>query len=250
MILMYHNIDEKRGANTVSVENFIEQVKYVKNSGKFKILNLDDYIVNLSDCKIQNPISFSFDDAYVSLTKYVLSVIKEYDVPISVFIPTFWTGKQNAWDLDKGYPEIKILNWNELKELSTEKLITIGSHGVNHLSHGNLSEAEDLNEFISSKEQIYENIGIKVKYYSFPFGQQKDISKYSKNNLLKSGYSAALSTNWSRKNTNRYIFALNRIEILGTDDISTFINKLESTPDFKSYKQKLKNILFKTKLLR
>jgi len=250
MILMYHNIDEKIGANTVSIDNFIEQVRYIKNSDKFEVLNLDDYINNLIDPKVHNPISFSFDDAYVSLTKYVLPIIQEFNIPISVFIPTAWTGKHNAWDLDKGYPEIKILNWNELKELSKEKLITIGSHGVNHISHGNLSEEDELNELISSKKQIFENLGIKVKYYSFPFGQKKDISKFSKKNLIKSGYAAALSTNWSRKNTNKDIFVLNRIEILGADDISTFINKLESKPDFKSYKQKLKNILFKIKLLR
>lgn len=247
---MYHNIDEKSGLNTVSLNNFTKQIEYISNSETYNILNIDDYVSNLINPKVKNPISISFDDAYVSLTTHVLPVIKKFDVPISVFVPVEFVGKHNQWDIDKSYPEIKILNWDELNILATERLITIGSHGVNHISHGNLSEEQDLSEMIISKEKIKQNIGVEVKYYSFPFGQLKDIGKYSNNNLTKAGYTAALSTIWSRKNTYANLLRLNRIEILGNDNLKTFIKKIKSPFYLKSYKQKIKNILFKTKILR
>lgn len=250
MILMYHNIDENASFNTVSISDFKIQMEYIKNSDKYHILSLDEYVENLYLARYKNPLSISFDDAYVSFSKYVLPLLSSLELPVSLFIPTAYVGKSNVWDTEKGNSEIKILTWKELKELSMEKLITLGSHGVNHHSHSKLNKEQVFEEISNSKNIIKEQIGVEVNYYSFPFGQIKDIGKYSLAHLKNCGYKAALTTNWARKNKIKDTFALNRIEIIGTDDIQTFINKLESKPDFKSYKQKLKNILFKSKLLR
>ena len=149
-----------------------------------------------------------------------------------------------------GHSRIDILDWEGLCELSKEKLVNIGSHGVNHFSHGQLDKEADYYEIVKSKEVLEEKLGIEVKYYSYPYGQLKDIGTYSIDNLKKVGYKAALSTIWSRRNSKKYIYHLNRLEILGTDELNKFISKLESKIDVKSFKQKLKNILFYTGIMR
>ncbi|MDD3741828.1 MAG: polysaccharide deacetylase family protein [Bacteroidales bacterium] len=250
MILMYHNIDEKEGFNTVSLSNFKSQLEYIKNSNTYQILSLDEYVDNLHSAKYKNPLSISFDDAYVSFTKYVLPVIKSLELPVSLFIPTAYVGKSNVWDTKNGYPEIKILSWEELKALSNEKLISFGSHGVNHHSHAKLNNEQDFEEISNSKNIIKEQIGVEVNYYSFPFGQKKDINKYSLENLQKCGYKASLSTIWARSNSLKDLYSLKRIEISGDDDLNSFIDKTESNIDVRYFKQKLKNVLYKTKILR
>ena len=44
MILMYHNIDEEGGFNTVSLKNFTEQILYLSLNKEFCIVSIDDYI--------------------------------------------------------------------------------------------------------------------------------------------------------------------------------------------------------------
>jgi peptidoglycan/xylan/chitin deacetylase (PgdA/CDA1 family) len=250
MILMYHNIDENAGFNTVSYAEFKRQMEYIKTSNKYQILSLDDYVNNIITPKYSNPLCISFDDAYLSFTKFVLPLIKSLKLPVSLFIPTAFAGKSNIWDTVNGYPEIKILDWKEIKELSTETLVELGSHGVNHNSHAGLNMEQDFEEISNSKKIIKEQIGVEIKFYSFPFGQEKDINKYSVENLKKCGYKAALTTSWARNNSRKDIFCLKRIEVSPKDDLQSFIAKTESALDTKYYKQKLKNILYKTKILK
>jgi len=250
MILMYHNIDENAGFNTVSCSEFQKQMEYIKNSNKYQILSLNDYVNNIISPEFSNPLCISFDDAYVSFKKFAFPLIKSLKLPVSLFIPTAFVGKSNVWDTVNGYPEIKILNWQEIKELSNDILIEIGSHGVNHISHARLNKEQDFEEISNSKRIIKEQIGVEIKFYSFPFGQEKDINKYSDENLKKCGYKAALSTVWARSNSQKDLFCLKRIEISPKDDLQSFIKKTESTIDTKYYKQKFKNILYKTKILK
>ena len=216
---------------------------YIRNSSNYQILNLDQYVANIVTPSINNALTITFDDGYTSLSTLVLPIIKNYEIPISIFIPTGHIGMHNAWDSKNGHPKINILNWEELCEISKEKLVTIGSHGFNHLSHGLLNEEKDYDEITKSKKELENKLVNEVKYYSFPYGQLKDIGKHSINNLKKAGYKAALSTIWSRRNSEKDMYHLNRLEIQETDDINKFTNKLESKIDIKYFKQKLKNLI-------
>ena len=247
---MYHNIGEKSAFNTVSFNEFQKQMEYIKNSGRYNILSIDKYVDNLLNPSVKNSLIVTFDDGYTSLSTLVLPIIKKYEIPISVFIPVGYVGSHNVWDTRDGHSRFDILDWKGLCELSIERLVNVGSHGVNHISHGQLEEEKDYYEIFKSKKVLEKNLGNEVKYYSYPYGQIKDIGMHSINNLKKVGYKAALSTIWSRRNSKKNIYHLNRLEILRTDDISRFISKLESKIDIKYFKQRLKNILFYTRLLK
>ena len=247
---MYHNISEKSSFNSVLVSEFQKQLNYIKNCGKYNILSLDEYVDNLLYPSFNNPITVTFDDGYVSFITLALPIIKKYEISITVFIPVEYVGSHNVWDTMYGHSRNDILDWEGFCQLIKEKLVNIGSHGVNHVSHGHLDKEADYYEIAKSKEVLEEKLGIEVKYYSYPYGQIKDIGMYSIENLKVAGYKAALSTNWSRRNYKDNIYRLNRIEMLGTDDFSKFTSKLESKIDVKFFKQKLKNILVKTGLLK
>ena len=163
---MYHNIREKSSFNSVSVIEFEKQMDYIKNCGIYNILSLDEYVDNLLNPSYNNPVTVTFDDGYVSLITLTLPIIKKYEIPITVFIPVEYVGSHNVWDTKSGHSRIDILDWASLYGLSQERLVNIGSHGVNHLSHGDLEEESDFYEIVKSKEVLEDKLGVEVKYYS------------------------------------------------------------------------------------
>ena len=247
---MYHNVDDEAGFNTVSAKNFEEQIAFLKFEKKFNIVPIDDYVENLRLQKKQKLLTITFDDAYVSLTSKVLPVIKKYDIPISVFVPVNFVGKHNEWDTKNGYNKIDILTWNDIRHLTNERLITIGSHGLTHTSLGIADKKTLEDELLDSKQVLETELGVDIKYFSFPFGQLKDICKNPSKVLSEYGYKAALSTVWNRTNKIKNQYLLNRIEIQSTDDINSFTSKLNRKIDLKFLKQQLKTLLFRLKILK
>ncbi|MDD2387861.1 MAG: polysaccharide deacetylase family protein [Bacteroidales bacterium] len=250
MILMYHNIDDEIGFNTISTENFEEQIKYLKSRTKLSIVSINDYLKNIKHQKNKKIVTISFDDAYVSIKSKVLPIIKKYNIPIIVFVPVGLVGKHNTWDTVNGHKQINILNWNEIRELNNENLITFGTHGLNHISLGNADLETVKNEFEKSKEILEAEIGKAVECFSYPFGQLKDIPKKSHILLKEYGYKAGFSTIWNRTNKIKNQYLLNRIEIKSTNNIESFKSIIHRKIDFKYYKQQLKNLLFKLNILK
>jgi biofilm PGA synthesis lipoprotein PgaB len=250
MILMYHNIGDDFCFNTVMTKSFHLQMEYILNNNNYSILSMDEYINNLEKPSIDNPITVTLDDGYRSLKDKVLPIIKAFQIPISVYIPTGFIGSHNVWDTKNGNQKIDISTWDELIYLSKEELVTFGSHGVNHMSHGILDSKIEIYELEKSKEELEKKLDVPIKYFSFPYGQAKDFSRKSIKNLELTGYKAALSTIWARSNTMKNIYSLHRLEILGYDDLNSFIRKLESTIDIGWWKQQMKNIYYQITTLR
>lgn len=250
MILMYHNIDIEVGFNTISVRNFEEQMAYLKSRKDLKIVSLDYYVANLKNQKQQKLVTITFDDAYLSIKSNVLPVISKYGIPVSVFIPVGLVGKHNTWDTKNGYDKLDILSWSEIISLNNEQLITFGSHGINHISLGSVDNETLHNEIVNSKTILENATGSVVNYFSFPFGQLKDIGKNSAKILTGNGYVAALSTNWSRKNNQNDQYSLHRIEIQSNTSITMFQAIINRRLDLKYRKQQLKNTLYKLGIVR
>lgn len=82
----------------VSCENDVEKILLdIRN--KYNIISSDDMLKYLQGgSKINNSCVFTVDDGWISTYKYVLPVIKKYDVPITVFIsPKIVKEESNFW---------------------------------------------------------------------------------------------------------------------------------------------------------
>lgn len=246
---MYHNIDDEIGFNTVSLNNFEEQIRYLTSNKEFRIVSINEYIDSLNS-QNKKLITLTFDDAYKSIKSKVLPVIKKYRIPITVFIPLNSVGGYNSWDTANGKKQIEILDWSEIKFLIHEPLITFGSHGLNHISLGKVSKSTLEDEIIESKTILENEINRLVTYFSYPYGQLKDINKYAHLLLKTHGYKAGFTTNWSRRNSINNVFFLNRIEVKNSDEIETFKKIINRKIDFRYCKQSVKNLLIKLKLYK
>ena len=240
MILMYHNVDEKAGFNTVSAENFARQLQYVKEH--WQITDMDTYV---RECRTNPRVAtVTFDDAYSCIITHVLPIIQEFDIPITVFVPVFYIGKYNEWDENlSDFKRINILSWNELERLSHDSHLTFGSHGMSHTSFGQLSEKQIESELKESKESLERHMQRKVDYFAFPYGQRKDFGCKTPELLYEVGYKAAMTTLWRRHNCNENPYLLRRIEVKPSDTLKDFQHYLTQKIDFRYIKQEIKSCI-------
>jgi peptidoglycan/xylan/chitin deacetylase (PgdA/CDA1 family) len=88
-------------------------------------------------------------------------------------------------------PEYRVLNTNELKVLSEDGLVEIGSHGVNHLVQAE-QPAEIQWKDISEGKQHLENIlGKPVTSFAYPYGNSNDVSEQTINIVKETGIQIA-----------------------------------------------------------
>ncbi len=96
------------------------------------------------------------------LTKWLKSLpYKEFKSSFNEIIHQ--TGKS------KSRNDIEVMNWEQIKR--TKTIVDYQSHSMTHPMLGNIKDEEDLNfEIGDSKKILEQNIGINIKYISYPIG--------------------------------------------------------------------------------
>ena len=79
------------------------------------------------------------------------------------------------------------ISWKKVKNLSSNKLFTIGGHSHKHLSLTSLSTAELKKQIDYSFKLFKNNAKINLKHYSYPEGQKIDFNKKIIKILKKKG---------------------------------------------------------------
>lgn len=191
-----------------SVKRFERYVKWLMNNN-FEFINGDEVIAflkgeqKLKNCKIW----ISLDDGWRSNID-LIPIIEKYKVPVTIFVNTapLKTGffrdtlekrlkrllpaaYQNdisklkmipekirgeiQRELEKKIPlhwEREALNKEELMQLATHPLVTIGAHTHNHVMLSRCTDGEIQFEIESNLEVLHDVLPYKVQVFSFPYG--------------------------------------------------------------------------------
>lgn len=116
--------------------------------------------------------SVTFDDGFASFLQNALPELTKRNIPFTIFVPTGYIGKSSGWikaGSQRLQPE-RIMNEEELRELSMLKLASIGSHCITHKNLTSLTEDEARAEISQSKTDLERILGKKVTTLSFPHG--------------------------------------------------------------------------------
>lgn len=240
MVLTYHNIGSKPGLNTVAESSFKEQLQYLCSN--YQVVSVEEYVDHIFKNGQAKPGTalITFDDGYTSYVERALPILTKLNVSSVLFICTGSIGRSNEWDSpDKRY---SIINEEVIKLLSGNSLVTIGAHTESHRSLTLLGEKDLKDEMTTPKEKLEGLTGKPVDYLAYPYGQfHLDVNNKVKGAAQHAGYKAAFSTNFSIDNSSADIWALNRIDITGKDDINAFKSKLNRY-NYYTVKQKVKNL--------
>ncbi|MFH1198779.1 MAG: polysaccharide deacetylase family protein [Candidatus Omnitrophota bacterium] len=204
-ILMYHYFATDANANdklNVTPKSFQRQMRFLKEQ-HYNVITLEA-AVDLIRSKEKIPpktIAITMDDGYKNNFTYAFSILKEYNLPATIFLIVNEVGR----------PENDRLSWQEIKEMQDSGLITFGSHTLSHPWLTELPSEESLkNEIYGSKKILEGRLGRSVNTFCYPGGF---FNTKIKNMVKDSGYKLAVATSPGRSVLDGDIFALKRERI-------------------------------------
>ena len=108
-----------------------------------------------------------------------------------------------------------LLTRDQINKLSTDPLVTIGAHTVNHLSLNKLSKEKAQWEILESKKTLESYLNKKVDHFAYPYGGSIAIGKREFELAQKCGFKTATTTQHSHLffDHKEYLMCLPRIII-------------------------------------
>lgn len=161
--LVYHKVSEQYewGLTTTTPRQFKSQMLALKHLG-FSFSRVMDHDPSL------HQIMISFDDGYSCIKEYAAPVLDEVSGVATVFAITDYVGKKNSWDYFPENKQINHMSWSDLRELH-DRGWEIGSHGRTHKRLINMRPDRILDELLTSKQEIEEQMGSEVATFCPPF---------------------------------------------------------------------------------
>jgi peptidoglycan/xylan/chitin deacetylase (PgdA/CDA1 family) len=169
-ILLYHHVSEDTPASTsVTPEQFAVHMDYISENG-YKVVPLEKLMTALNKGKKirRRSVAISFDDAYPSVLKNALPVLKHRKWPFTVFVSTE--------DIDRNSPSY--LSWDQLRELEKNRG-TIANHGHRHQHMLNRESGESDAEWRVrikgdiefAQSRLEAELKKPARMFSYPYGE-------------------------------------------------------------------------------
>jgi peptidoglycan/xylan/chitin deacetylase (PgdA/CDA1 family) len=189
-VLAYHAIgaaprDARLYNSFVPRETFRAQMEFLAR--RRNVVPLDQLVDGVFPTA-RATVAITFDDGYRSVLTDAAPILREYEFPATVFVPSKWLGARNAWDPPYDLP-LDIVSAEELLELR-ELGLEIGSHGHAHIDFSKASPAEAEADIRTSVERLTEILGEPPRHLSFPYGRS---SEAARNAAAASGFREAFA---------------------------------------------------------
>lgn len=261
-----------------SQQLFKRCIQWLKKNGYFFISvdQLIQYVQNKQEFP-KGAVWLSIDDGWKDNIHNIIPVINEYKIPITFFITTdpvenqgifWWTFFEKCKDQLPNYFKGSLLDFKRIKEKDRKKiiqdlkknckkrilreameieevksltqnpLVTIGSHTVHHTITINCTDDELEFEIKKSKEKLQKWTNKKVKCFSYPNGWYDGRERKI---LKESGYKLAATDKKRFINKNDNLYLIPRIEV--KDKISFYEAICIIVGIWKTYISKIKSYL-------
>lgn len=174
-VLVFHEIMGKEDVScSISPETFYRIIERLRKENHFV------HISEILNNGAVNNIAITFDDVPYSFYSEAYPILKEKQIPFTLFVAKKFVGKAG------------FLSADDIKSLDKDPLCTIGAHTCNHtkLRYEENSYA-DIKE---SKDYLEQLLGHPVKYLAYPYGRYDSVSKKNKMEVKAAGFEAAFST--------------------------------------------------------
>jgi GT2 family glycosyltransferase/peptidoglycan/xylan/chitin deacetylase (PgdA/CDA1 family) len=164
----------------------------------------------------------TFDDCYLDLLSDGCPVLAERGIPALAFAVAGLTGAANEWDRPLGARELRLLDVEGLRELSSRG-VEIGSHAMTHRPLPRLLPEEVVTEVTESAARL-ESLGLpRPRALSYPHGESSPAVEAT---VLEAGYLAAFTVTPGIADRGVSRWALPRVEVLASDSVGMLRLKL------------------------
>lgn len=170
IVLMYHRIGSPivrsivRG-QYVTARVFRWQLRDMISMG-YRPATLQELILNPE--KRTGHFAVTFDDGYQNVGRLAAPILRDMQIPATIFAVSSAMGKTNEWDVQLGDRVERMLSVEELREMPD---IEIGSHTANHAHLTECSESIVRSELLQSKMVLEDTFGREVASFAYPYGE-------------------------------------------------------------------------------
>lgn len=187
-VIMWHDIIEVRGPESqwfdCTTEEFEQQMQWLYEQAAIPI-SLAQLHRHLSTGERlpDRAVVLTFDDNYQGFYDRALPILRRFNFPAAVFVHTGFVGNKEGL-----HPK---MDWNTLREILKDPLVTIGSHTVSHPDDMSLLPPEtQRTELADSKTTLERELGVDIDFLAFPNGKGDETSQALAREL---GYKMAFS---------------------------------------------------------
>jgi peptidoglycan/xylan/chitin deacetylase (PgdA/CDA1 family) len=173
LILGYHRVGAGMGREMdVPLDVFRAQMRFL--AGHREVVPLDEGVRRLAAPLEHDLVAITFDDGYGEVHARAWSVLWELQLPATIFLATgFIEGAEppplRPGAAERGDPP-QPLSWQQVAEMRSSGLVTVGSHSRTHRTFDRLSRDEAAEECASSRALLEERLGAAVETFAYPRG--------------------------------------------------------------------------------
>ena len=177
MILFYHRVGEHTpNAWTISYRQFARQIRWLEE--RFELISLPEAQQRMrAGANHQMAVSVTFDDGYADNCHQALPLLIGKRIPVTYLVATDHVLRRTPFphDVAAGRP-LPPNTIDDLRRLAAAG-VEIGCHSRTHQDLGAISDRTRLvEEVVVAREELQQALGHPVRYFSFPYGQPRNLN--------------------------------------------------------------------------
>jgi len=205
-VLVYHTISSPNeplpGEIDISPDNFRRQLDWLACWRSVVPL-----IETLNPNNGRYPVAITFDDGFRDNLTVAVPLLEKYSMPATVFVTAGFIGTG------------EYLTREDLRELASHPLITIGAHGFWHRHFNLLSDQEARSELMEARQALEQMTDRKVNLMAWPYGE---CDARLERLAAEAGYHASWSV-WKGNNSSHSRW---RVPLGRRDNLARFVLKV------------------------
>jgi peptidoglycan/xylan/chitin deacetylase (PgdA/CDA1 family) len=208
LILTYHSIRDGDSPLEIPPAVFAGQMAWLREHAQ--VIPLGTLVRALAEKRglPERSVVLTFDDGFADFAEAAAPLLVKHSLPATVFLPTAWCGKTNAWPGQPPWVKPQpLLTWNAVGQLAQQG-IEFGGHSVSHPVLPDVPAAELEQEISGCQEEIARVTGQRAQFFCYPYGRWND----SVRRLVKEHYAGACSTAAGRVARNSDPYSLPRVD--------------------------------------
>lgn len=216
-LLIYHRV----GGGTadeldLGTSGFTRQLDLLEGHD---VLPLDAALDRLDAGDDRPSVVLTFDDGFEDVYDNAWPRLRERRLPFTVYLASDFVGRPMVWDgsTAKG-ARGPGMTWDQLEELVSSGLCTVGNHTHRHVRPNRLSEAE-LDDCTQAVER---HLGVTPAHFTYPWGVRVPAMEPA----LRARFRSASTGELGRNLPGAHLLRLRRVPVRRTDPDAFFAAKL------------------------
>jgi peptidoglycan/xylan/chitin deacetylase (PgdA/CDA1 family) len=226
-ILTWHSIDDSGSAISTAPADLRRQLEWLARSS-VEVLDLETLA---GGERRGDAVALTFDDAFENFETRAWPLLRDLELPATMFVPSGSVGGTNGWESGGPLPELPILPWEALARM-VEAGLVLGSHSATHPDLRRLDDEALRREVFEAADRIRTATGHAPRAFAYPFGAVDDRVA----DVVRAHHVLAVTTEfrlltedetaWRLPRLDAFYFRVEgRLEAFGSDAFERFVDR-------------------------